>query len=221
MVAVLDKSNDDISARKVLGETKARLPGDSVVEQAVQKPHRAEERDLRAHYEMPPAVFEQAERKSVTSQIVFRGQRDRAGFATLFPLRCVESRPEEILGKVGCGGDADERVDPLGSRERGKQHDPPAHARADENLLTLGQRIENGDRILDPAADSPQGEITARYAVSEIIEANIGQPAAPAIFLEKRGLGSSHVGAEAAEEYNARGPAGEPPVGDCCTIVTW
>jgi hypothetical protein len=56
--------------------------------------------------------------------------------------------------------------------------------------------------------------------VAEIIEAHEAVSAAPAIFLEKRGLGSAHIRAEAGTKQNPGGPAGEPPVGDCCTILT-
>jgi hypothetical protein len=40
--------------------------------------------------------------------------------------------------------------------------------------------------------------------VSEIIETHIGVSAATAIFLEKRGLGTGHVGVEAAETHDTR-----------------
>ena len=112
-------------------------------------------------------------------------------------------------------------MDPLGSRQCGKQHDPAAHARADQDLPTLGQRVENRDRVLCPAADRPQRDIAARCAVPEIIEAHIGSATATAIFLEKRGLGPGHVGAKAAEENHTRTATGEPVVGDCCAIATW
>jgi len=112
-------------------------------------------------------------------------------------------------------------VDPLCSCERGKQHDPAAHARADQDLSTLGQRIENRDRVLCPAADRPHGKIAARCPLSEIIKAHKSVPAAPAIFVEKRSLGSGHVGAEAAEKHHTRTATGEPVVGDCCSIITW
>ena len=85
---------------------------------------------------------------------------------------------------------------------------------------TLGQRIENRDRVFGPAADPPQSGIAARRAVSEIVEAHIGPPAAPGMLCEKRGLGAGHVGAEAAEEHDPRCGDGEPAVDDCCTILT-
>jgi hypothetical protein len=56
--------------------------------------------------------------------------------------------------------------------------------------------------------------------MSEIIEAHEGVSAAPAIPLQKQGLGSGHIRAEAGTKQNPGRPAGELPVGDCCTIVT-
>jgi hypothetical protein len=107
----------------------------------VQQPHRAENRDLGAGYEMTAAVLEQTKRKRVASRTVSRGQRGRTGFAKLIALRHIEARPDEILGEVGCRSDSDERVDTLDPGECCKRHDPPTHARSDQNLPALGQRI--------------------------------------------------------------------------------
>ena len=85
----------------------------------------------------------------------------------------------------------------------------------------MGQRIENCDRVLCPAADAPQSDVAAGCPVSEIIKAHKSVPAAPAIFVEKRSLGSGHVGAEAAEKHHTRTATGEPVAGDCCSVVTW
>ena len=67
-------------------------------------------------------------------------------------------------------------------------------------------------------ADRAVGEIAARCAVPEIVEAHIGAAAPAAIILEKQRLGAGHVGAEAAEEDDARRGAGEPAVGDCRAV---
>ena len=144
----LDKNDHDVPAPEALGEAQARLPGNRVVEHAVQQAHRACKGDLGARYEMAAAVFEQAKPMGVANRVVLRGQGDRAGFPKLLALRRIEPRPDEILGEVGCRSDPDERVNSVDSRERGEQHDPAAHARADQDLSTLGQRIENGDRVL-------------------------------------------------------------------------
>jgi hypothetical protein len=125
VVAFLDKSDRDVPALEALGEAQAGLPGNGVVEHAVQQPHRASKRDLGARYEMTAAVFEQAKPIGVANRVVSRGQGDCAAFPKLLALRRIEPRPDEILGEVGCGSDPDERVDSLDSRERGEQIQPP------------------------------------------------------------------------------------------------
>ena len=136
-------------------------------------------------------------------------------------MRRVEPFPEQILGEIGGGGDADERMDSLGSGQRRQQHDPAAHARPDQDLRAFGQFVDDGDRILDPAADRADGEVTARRPVAKIIEAHKGAAAPPAVFLEKERLGAGHVRPKSAQEHDPGGLAGEPVVGDCCTVVTW
>jgi hypothetical protein len=74
---------------------------------------------------MPLAVFEKTEVMGVSGWVVWRRQGDRTLFAQLPLLRRVETRQEEILGKVGCGGDADQCMNPLGSRKRREQHVHP------------------------------------------------------------------------------------------------
>jgi hypothetical protein len=112
-------------------------------------------------------------------------------------------------------------MDTLGSGESRQQYDPSAHARSDKDLRALGQRVENRNRILRPAADRSQSDIAARRTMSEVVETHESVAAAPAIFLKERGFGSGHVRAETGAKQNTRGTTGEPPVGDCCTIVTW
>ena len=99
--------------------------------------------------------------------------------------------------------------DPLRPRQRRQQHDPPAHARSDQDLRPCGQRIDDRDRVIAPSGRSCLGEIAARRAVPEIVEAHIGAPAPAAIIFQKQSLGAGHVGAEAAEEDDAGVGAGE------------
>ena len=126
-----------------------------------------------------------------------------------------------MFGEVWCGSDADQRVNPLRTRECRKQHEPSAHARADQDLPILGQLIDDRDRVLRPTADRSRCGVAARCAVSEIIEAHKGMAASPAIVFEERGLGPGHVGTEAAQKHDTRSAAGEPAVGDCCPILSW
>ena len=131
----------------------------------------------------------------------------------------IEARPEEVFGEVRRCRDADERMDPRWPRERREQHDPPAHARPDQHLRPLHQRIEDRNRVFRPAADGAERGLAARCAVAEIVEAEVSLPAAAAVIREVKGFGAGHVGTEPAEEYDARGRSGEPAVGDGCAIL--
>src|SRR5271165_3177444 len=90
VVTFLDKSDRDVPAPEALGEAQACLPGNGVVEHAVQQPHRAYKRDFGAHHEMAPSVFEQSERMGVAIRIIPRGQRKRAGLPKLLALRRIQ-----------------------------------------------------------------------------------------------------------------------------------
>jgi len=88
------------------------------------------------------------------------------------------------------------------------------------DLRPFRQRIENRNRVFRPAADRALRGVAARCAMAEIIEPQIGLPAAAAVILEITGLGAGHLGTEPAEKYDAGGRSGEPVVGDGCTILT-
>ena len=131
----------------------------------------------------------------------------------------IEPRPDQVLGEIGGCGDTDQAANPRRSGKGCKQHDPASHARPDEDLLPLGQRIENRDRVLRPAANGAQAEIAGRCAVAEIVEAQIGLSAALAIILQEQCLSAGHVGAEATQEHNARAGTGKTVVSDCRAIA--
>jgi hypothetical protein len=90
VIAFLDEGDRDVPALEALGEVQASLPGNRVVEHAVQQPHRAGERDLVRHYEMTAAVFEQREPMCVAIRIVFRGQSYPARLPTRPPLCLIK-----------------------------------------------------------------------------------------------------------------------------------
>ena len=167
---------------------------------------------------MPAPVLDQRPCIEVSGGVVVGGEDDGAPLDDFLALCRSEPGPQQLFGEIGGAGDANERCNALRARQRRQQHDPAAHARADEDLRTLGQRIDDGDGVLAPAPDCALGEIAARCAMAEIVEAQIGAPVATAIILEKQCLGSGHVGAEAAEEDDPRRVAREPVVGDCRAI---
>jgi len=221
VVTVLDQSDRDVAAVEALGEREASLPRHGDVAHAVQQPNRAFERDRLAHDEMALAVLEHPEPIGVAGWVVFGRQGDRAALAQLLMLRRTEPRPHEVLSEIGRRGNADQGVNAFGSGECREHHDPPAHARSHEDLRAFGQRIEHRHRVLCPAADGAQGDIAARSAVAEVVEAHESPASATAIIPKKQRLGAGHVGTEPAEEDDARDRSGKPVVGDCCTAGAW
>src|ERR1700758_3231795 len=130
---------------------------------------------------MTLAVLAYPEPIGVAGRGVLGRQCNAASVAQLTALSWAQSRPNEVLGEIGRRGDPNESVDARRPGERREQHDPPAHARPHEDLPPFGHRIENGDRILCPAADRAERDIAARSTVAEIVESHIGVSAAAAI----------------------------------------
>src|SRR5262249_24993731 len=84
-----------------------------------------------------------------------------------------------------------------------EQHDPAAHRRADQDLRPLGQRVDDGERIIGPAPDRAVLEAAARGAMAAIVEADVGAARHPAAGLERARLGAGHVRPVAAEDHDA------------------
>ena len=124
--------------------------------------------------------------------------------------------------KVGRRRHADQAGDALRPAGGGQQHDPGAHARADQDLQARGDLVENRERVVAPAADRATGKPARRDAVAGIVEAHESQAARPAMAIERGRLGAAHVGGVAAEEDDsgsAQAVAGRrPPVADCRAI---
>src|SRR6516165_306467 len=168
---------------------------------------------------MPLAVLEQAHSMSVPGRVVFGEQRQAPAFSQLLPLYWVEPRPEKILGEIGCSCDADKPLYARGSGERDEQHDPPAHARAHEDLPPLRQRIDHRNCIFRPAPDRADRRLTARSTAAKMVEAHKGLSSAAAIIFEIQCLVPAHVGMEATQKDNSGGFSDEPVVGNCCSIT--
>ena len=93
----------------------------------------------------------------------------------------LEAVPDQILGEIRGRGDADQAPDAIRPGKRGQEGDPAAHAGADQDLGPLGQLVDHGQGILGPAADGAGAEIAGGGAMAEIVEAQEGMPAGPAM----------------------------------------
>ena len=78
------------------------------------------------------------------------------------------------MGEVGCRRDADEPAHPLRPGQRDKQHDPAAHAGADQDQRARQRLVEHGERIVAPVADAAILEPAIRCAMAAIVEAQEG-----------------------------------------------
>lgn len=56
--------------------------------------------------------------------------------------------PHQGLGEIRRGGKADQPGNALRAGKGGKQHDPAAHRRSDEDLRPVGQRVDRGDGVV-------------------------------------------------------------------------
>ena len=70
--------------------------------------------------------------------------------------------------------------------------------------LPVGELVEHGERIVEPAADRAVLEAARRLAMTEIVEAHEGAAGPLGPGLERHRLGAGHVGAEAAQERHRR-----------------
>jgi hypothetical protein len=132
---------------------------------------------------MRPAVLDQRTGIEIAGGVIVGGQGHRASLVHLAALRRREPLRQQLFGEIRRRGNADKPGDSLRACHRREQHDPAAHARSYEDLGPLGQRIEDGDRVIAPAADCGLGEAAARFAMPEIVEPDIGVAAPTTVFL--------------------------------------
>ncbi len=219
MIALAGEGHHDVRRTHAPGEAQARLPWHVVIAHAMEKPDRAVERDGAPRDEVLAPLIDEATRHDVAPRIVDRGNADHTLAQDHRTLRVGETRPKQILGEVGRGGDADEGGDAMRTRQCREQHDPAAHARADENLRPFRQLVEDGERVALPATDRGVLETSRESPMAEIIEAQEGLAVRPAEGFERQRLGPRHVRHEAAEEDDAGRLARETVVGDCRAVL--
>ena len=163
---------------------------------------------------MLATFFDQSARVDVSLRAVFRGHAEKAIAEHGPALLLAQLRPHEILGRIGCRGDADQRMHSHGPGERRQQHDPAADAGPNQHLWASRKLVQHRDRVSFPAPDRGVLEGAGRGAVSEIVEAKEGLAALGTETIESLRLGARHIRHEAAQEHHAGRAAGAPSIGD-------
>ena len=216
MIAVLDQRHRDIAAGQPVGDGEGGGPGHGGVLHAVQQPHGQAQTDGAAQPQMAPAILDQGAGDAVAPAIALDLDRALRGH----PLTLGGCHgPPDVLGEIGRGGDADQPGQPLRALQRQVQHDPAAHAGADQNLRPRGQPVQAGQGIVAPAPDGAGGEGATGLPVAQIVEAQKGLPAPPAPGVQKAGLGARHVGGVAAQPHDARCRPFPPPEGQALAVA--
>ena len=145
--------------------------------------------DTAEMYPVPP----RAETYSRTEQIIgsyFKQQGDRAEL----------DAPFERGARVAL------------ARQRQQQGDPAAHRRSDRDDRAV-QAVDQGDGVLAPAADRGLSPVAGRPAMGEMVVADEGPASLARRFVQRQGLGSLHVRAEAADPDDGRAGAVHAPIG--------
>ena len=90
--------------------------------------------------------------------------------------RVSSSRVDQMRSSVKSGAAATPMrpADALRPRQRDQQHQPAAHAGADQDLRAAGDLIEHGQRVVPPRADGAVTERATGFAVAGIVEAHKG-----------------------------------------------
>ena len=118
---------------------------------------------------------------------------------------------DQVPGEVRSGRQAHEPAHPLRPRQRHEQHDPAAHAGADQDHWTDSDLVQHCKSVGAPVADAATLEPAARRTMSAVVEAQEALAPLCAVPLQVERLGTRHVGAEAGQEHHRRGPTGRAP----------
>ena len=167
---------------------------------------------------MPPPVLDQSVGDGIGRGAVLRGRAIDALHHDRAPDFGRELVPH-ARHEIGRRGDADECGHARGPCQGREEHDPAAHAGADQDLRPLGQCVQRRDGILGPDADRAILEAAGGLAVPLVVEAQEGLAALAAEILQRHGLGAGHVRHEAAQEHDARAPPGAAVIGDCDALA--
>ena len=105
------------------------------------------------------------------------------------------------IGKVRRGGNPDQRVDLRGDRQRGQQHQPPAHRRSDQRDRSRTMRRDQRQQFLAPARQRAIGKVPAAEAAARIVQQQAGAAVVPRPVEHRAGLAPRHVGFVARQEH--------------------
>ena len=161
------------------------LPRHVGVLQPVQDMHGAAGIERLVADEVAPAVLDQLGRDGIGSIPVARGPQVDAPLLDLatgggwqvvphqlghVPGRCDQHQPLDALGRLGGLGQ---------EVAQQQERDVAAHAGADQHLRPVGQPIERGARLLEPAAHRAVLEPALGLAVARVVEAQAADALAP------------------------------------------
>jgi len=128
MTAILDQANQNILGGQSFGEAQRSLPRNITVALAMQQPHRAEQINIIPQQQVVPPILDQQAGKALRFGSLLAPQADGAGFQQGAPLCRVKVSPDQILGKIERGRDADQSDHPAPEIERRQSRDPAAQA---------------------------------------------------------------------------------------------
>ena len=106
--------------------------------------------------------------------VIFAGNFDHA-LRSSASLRAARREMGHIRSSVksGPGAIPTSAGDTRRARHCGFYHDPAAHARPHQNLRAFSEFVQDGERVVRPAADAAVFEPPRRVAVAEHVEATI------------------------------------------------
>ena len=221
VISRLDQFDGDIVRAQAPGDLESRLFGDVHVLLTLQKDHGQVEVNVRFEQQVVRAVFEQRAGENIVVFVV-RRHLNKALLHHPCLLLGRQLGPLQALGEIGRGSDADQPRDPLGPCQRGEQHQPPPHRRADQDLRPLGQRVDHREAVFGPAADGAIAKIAIRSAMAAVVEADEALSALTGQRLEIERLRALHIRAETTQKHQSgRGMAClwcEPVVDQSCPV---
>ena len=139
---------------------------------AVQQAHRAADADRRGEQQVPPPLLDQRAGQDGRLLRILRRHLQPAARHQPVALRRPTARFQISASvKSGAGAMPISPATRVRPRQGGQQHDPAAHAGADQDQRPIGRVVDHRDRILSPAADRAILEPAAGGAVAGIVEA--------------------------------------------------
>ena len=156
-------------------------------------------------HEMGATLFYQAQGEDVRLGAVAAGLQQASRPMQLGAVRVAQPRKDQFLGEIGRDGDADQARQPRTQRRGDAEHDPAAHAGADQDKGSIRRQLaDSRQRVVAPASHRRLGEISIRRAMGEIVETEERLPALARPGVERQRLSAGHVGTKPAQKDHSR-----------------